>query len=214
MGVGPFGSWEFTPPSTPVLCYKAVMLTGRLLQSLALSLALAGSAIVLSAQQQAPPAATTAEAARAFLEEANRELLRLVNASNRAGWTQGTYITVGYRADLGRGERRARERRDPLCEGGAPLRRRDAAGGRAPPVRRAEELADDVGAAGSEGGGRAHAPGRVDGGRRTAAASTARRARPARSASTSRRSPSSWRTAGTRSGCRRSGKGGTRSPCR
>ena len=150
------------------------MLTGRPLPSVAIAIALAASSVVLSAQQQVPPAATTAEAARAFLEEANRELLRLVNASNRAGWTQGTYITRGYRADLRRGERRANERRDPLCEGGAPLRRRDAAAGRAPPVRRAEELADDVGAAGSEGGGGAHAPGRVDGGRVRAAASTAR----------------------------------------
>ena len=71
----------------------------------------------------------------------------------------------GYRADRRRGERRARERRDPLCDGGAPLRRRDAAAGGAPPARRAEELADDVGAAGSEGGRGAHPPGRLDGGR-------------------------------------------------
>jgi peptidyl-dipeptidase A len=61
---------------------------------MALSAALAGSAIALSAQQQAPPPAATPEAARAFLEEANRELLQLVNAANRAGWTQSTYITV------------------------------------------------------------------------------------------------------------------------
>ena len=50
--------------------------------------------MALSAQQPAPPQAATPAAARAFLDEANRELLRLVNASNRAGWTQGTYITV------------------------------------------------------------------------------------------------------------------------
>ena len=66
------------------------MQTGRLLTSLALALGLAGSAIALSAQQ--PPA--TPAAARAFLDEANRELLRLLNAANRAGWTQNTYITV------------------------------------------------------------------------------------------------------------------------
>jgi peptidyl-dipeptidase A len=68
------------------------MQTGRLLSSLTLALALAGSAIALTAQQEAAPA--TPAAARAFLDEANRELLRLVNASNRAGWTQSTYITV------------------------------------------------------------------------------------------------------------------------
>jgi peptidyl-dipeptidase A len=70
------------------------MRTRRLLQSVALAFALAGSAILLSAQQQPSPPAATAASARAFLDEANRELLRLVNASNRAGWTQGTYITV------------------------------------------------------------------------------------------------------------------------
>jgi peptidyl-dipeptidase A len=61
---------------------------------MALSAALAGSALALSAQQQAPPSTATPAAARAFLEEANRELLQLVNAANRAGWTQNTYITV------------------------------------------------------------------------------------------------------------------------
>jgi peptidyl-dipeptidase A len=35
----------------------------------------------------------TAAGAKAFLEEVNRELLRLINASNRAGWVQSTYIT-------------------------------------------------------------------------------------------------------------------------
>ena len=30
---------------------------------------------------------------KAFLEEVDRELLRLINASNRAGWVQSTYIT-------------------------------------------------------------------------------------------------------------------------
>ena len=50
--------------------------------------------MALSAQQPAPPQAATPAAARAFLDEANRELLRLVNASNRAGWTQNTYITL------------------------------------------------------------------------------------------------------------------------
>jgi peptidyl-dipeptidase A len=57
------------------------------------------SALVLHGQPP-PPAARqgaetpTAEGARALLEEANREILRLGNASSRAGWTQSTYITV------------------------------------------------------------------------------------------------------------------------
>ncbi|MBA2258687.1 MAG: hypothetical protein H0W18_07315, partial [Acidobacteria bacterium] len=33
----------------------------------------------------------TPAGARAFLAEVNRELLRLINAANRAGWTQATY---------------------------------------------------------------------------------------------------------------------------
>ena len=60
----------------------------RLIPAATLALALA-SALTFA---QAPPA--TPEGARAFLAEANEELLRLVNASNRAGWTQSTYITV------------------------------------------------------------------------------------------------------------------------
>jgi peptidyl-dipeptidase A len=54
------------------------------------------SALVLSAQSTAPlpqhPA--TAAGAKAFLDEVNRELLALVNAASRAGWTQSTYITA------------------------------------------------------------------------------------------------------------------------
>ena len=55
---------------------------------------LIGSAVLLTAQGQpksGPP--PTLESARAFLDEVNRELLRLGNASSRAGWTQATYIT-------------------------------------------------------------------------------------------------------------------------
>ena len=40
---------------------------------------------------QARPA--TPASARAFLKEVDAELLRLINASNRAGWVQSTYIT-------------------------------------------------------------------------------------------------------------------------
>ena len=57
--------------------------------------ALAGSAAALRGQGARPgtqhPA--TAEGARAFLDEANRELLRLGSAAGRAGWVQSTYIT-------------------------------------------------------------------------------------------------------------------------
>ena len=55
------------------------------------------SALAVSAQSQSPapqprhPA--TPAGAKAFLEEANAELLKLVNAASRAGWTQATYIT-------------------------------------------------------------------------------------------------------------------------
>ena len=47
-------------------------------------------ATVLAAQSQHP---ATPEGARAFLKEANEQLLKLGNAASRAGWTQSTYIT-------------------------------------------------------------------------------------------------------------------------
>jgi peptidyl-dipeptidase A len=45
----------------------------------------------LGAQSSRP---ATPAGVKAFLDEANRTLLELVNASSRAGWTQSTYITV------------------------------------------------------------------------------------------------------------------------
>jgi len=60
---------------------------------LACTLALSASQDARPAPQQGRHPATPA-GARAFLEEANAELLKLVNAANRAGWTQATYITV------------------------------------------------------------------------------------------------------------------------
>ena len=60
--------------------------------------------LIAAAGVSAQPASATKKAAtarhpatpagaRAFLAEVNRELLRLINAANRAGWTQATYIT-------------------------------------------------------------------------------------------------------------------------
>ena len=46
----------------------------------------------ISAQHATTHPATPA-GARAFLAEVDRELLRLINAASRAGWTQSTYIT-------------------------------------------------------------------------------------------------------------------------
>ena len=75
----------------------------RVLSGFALFAILTASAIVLrgqrarpETQKAVPPAAArprTAQDARTFLDEVNRELLRLGNASSRAGWTQNTYIT-------------------------------------------------------------------------------------------------------------------------
>jgi peptidyl-dipeptidase A len=70
------------------------MRTTRFLAAFTLAAVVAGSAIALSGQQPAAEHPATPEGARAFLEEADREMLRLVNAANRAGWTQSTYITV------------------------------------------------------------------------------------------------------------------------
>jgi peptidyl-dipeptidase A len=50
-----------------------------------------GCAVVVSAQSAA--GAPTATEARTFLDEVNRELLRLINYGNRTGWVQSTYIT-------------------------------------------------------------------------------------------------------------------------
>jgi peptidyl-dipeptidase A len=61
---------------------------------------LLASSIAISAQSTAAPKRSaaaarpaTAAGARAFLQEVDRELLRLINAANRAGWVQSTYIT-------------------------------------------------------------------------------------------------------------------------
>src|SRR5918993_2650776 len=56
----------------------------------AASIALLLASTLTLAQQQHP---ATPEGARAFLKAADEELLRLVNAASRAGWTQSTYIT-------------------------------------------------------------------------------------------------------------------------
>ena len=48
------------------------------------------AASVLVSAQTAPPSAADA---RAFLDRANEDLLRLINNGNRAGWVQSTYIT-------------------------------------------------------------------------------------------------------------------------
>jgi peptidyl-dipeptidase A len=50
--------------------------------------------IALSAQSRSPQHPATPAGVKAFLDEANAELLELVNAASRAGWTQSTYITV------------------------------------------------------------------------------------------------------------------------
>ena len=66
----------------------------RITSAAALSFLLASALSVVSAQIQAPPDhPATPAGAKAFLAEANAELLKLVNAASRAGWTQSTYIT-------------------------------------------------------------------------------------------------------------------------
>ena len=67
-------------------------MTFKYLFALPIASALAGSAIVLSAQSPKSGAATAA-GARAFLADVNRDLLRLINDGNRASWVQTTYIT-------------------------------------------------------------------------------------------------------------------------
>jgi peptidyl-dipeptidase A len=65
----------------------------RYLSALALCSAL-GSSVVVAGQARRPETgAATAEEARTFLADANRDLLRLITEANRAGWVQVTYIT-------------------------------------------------------------------------------------------------------------------------
>ena len=62
----------------------------------ALAILVAGFAVSVVRSQETRPMTeypATSSGARAFLEEANRELLRLGTAGSRAGWTQQTYIT-------------------------------------------------------------------------------------------------------------------------
>nr|MDQ3348368.1 M2 family metallopeptidase [Acidobacteriota bacterium] len=71
-------------------------MSSKHLSALALAALVAGSSLIARAQTAppaAPPAGATAAEASQFLEDANRELLRLWIAASRAGWVQGTYIT-------------------------------------------------------------------------------------------------------------------------
>jgi peptidyl-dipeptidase A len=68
----------------------------RFISAASLAILLA-SAIILSAQHTGEHPATP-EGIKAFLDEVNAELLELLNASSRAGWTQSTYITVDTEA--------------------------------------------------------------------------------------------------------------------
>ena len=61
------------------------------LVAVVLAFAISVSAQSTGATQPRHPA--TPAGVKAFLEEVDRELLRLINASNRAGWVQSTYIT-------------------------------------------------------------------------------------------------------------------------
>ena len=70
---------------------------------------------------------------------------------------------AGYGAAGGAGQRTPRQREHEVREGGPALRWRPTPCVRAASARRAQELVDHVGAARSEGGGRTHPAGGVDG---------------------------------------------------
>lgn len=71
------------------------MTASTYLSTLTIAASIAGSAIVLTAQNAPalPRAAAPAAEARRFLDQANSDLLRLGTTANRAGWVQATYIT-------------------------------------------------------------------------------------------------------------------------
>src|SRR3954467_3612181 len=58
-----------------------------------LTMAAMASAVALSAQSLQGSRAATAAEAETFLADVNRQMLRLINDGNRAGWVQSTYIT-------------------------------------------------------------------------------------------------------------------------
>jgi peptidyl-dipeptidase A len=65
----------------------------RHLSGLLAAIVIASSAALAGQSPRPATQAASPAAARAFLDEVNRELLRVTNASNRAGWVQSTYIT-------------------------------------------------------------------------------------------------------------------------
>src|SRR5687767_6319289 len=66
----------------------------RLICALTAAAVIAGAAATMTiADVRAQAGTATASEARAFLDEVNREMLRLSIEGNRAGWVQSTYIT-------------------------------------------------------------------------------------------------------------------------
>jgi peptidyl-dipeptidase A len=69
----------------------------RIISAASLAVVLACS-LTLSAQTQKPKYPATPAGVKAFLAEVDRELLKLINAANRAGWVQSTFITTDTEA--------------------------------------------------------------------------------------------------------------------
>ena len=80
--------------------------------------------IAVSAQSAHP---ATADGARAFLAEVNDELLALVNAASRAGWTQATYITPDTEIMAAQANEALVTPQTRYAKDGDPLRRRPGA---------------------------------------------------------------------------------------
>jgi peptidyl-dipeptidase A len=66
----------------------------RIIPAVVVASVLAAAIGVSGQQDAASKYPATVEGAKQFLADANAELLELVNAASRAGWTQSTYITV------------------------------------------------------------------------------------------------------------------------
>ncbi|HSL20608.1 MAG TPA: M2 family metallopeptidase [Vicinamibacterales bacterium] len=65
----------------------------RCFSTFVLAVLLAGSAVAIRTQQPASTHPSTPAGARAFLDDVDRQMLRLINAASVAGWVQSTYIT-------------------------------------------------------------------------------------------------------------------------
>ena len=119
----------------------------RLIPAILIAVLLA-TAAGISAQHVTTHPETPA-GARAFLADVDRELLRLINAASRAGWTQATYITPDTETMAAQANEALVSAATRYAKEAVRFDKVQVTPGGAAAALSAEELVDDVGAAGS-----------------------------------------------------------------